>query len=115
MGAWVAEPVLGRNEIFFVFAAWDNMPVRMVSLLDKSLNYLPTCRGFQTDDDFDFNFGCFIDGGAYDDHAVCVDSHNLVGVTSVPDGLVFYPFDGEGDFDTPSTVLGPSASFAVCH
>jgi hypothetical protein len=116
MGAAVAEPILGKGGVFFVFAAWNgSMAQPMVTMLDDDLNFEPTCGEFPTDSDIDIDFGCFISGSAYDDKGVCVDAFNQVAAVTVAAGVSFFSFDAGRTLSPPVVINEGAAATLACH
>ncbi len=116
MGAAVAEPILGKGGVFFVFAAWNgSMAQPMVTMLDDDLNFEPSCGEFATNTDVNIDFGCFISGSAFDDKGVCVDASNQVAAVTVASGVSFFSFDANRML-APAVVINEGAAATLaCH
>lgn len=116
MGAAVVEPILGKSGVFFVFAAWNgSMAQPMVTMLDDTLNFEPSCGEFATNADIDNDFGCFISGSAYEDKGVCVDASNQVAAVTVATGVSFFSFDTNRILSPPVVIEQGAAATLVCH
>jgi hypothetical protein len=116
MGAAVAEPILGKGGVFFVFAAWNgSMAQSMVTMLDDDLNFETGCGDFETNTDVDINFGCFISGAAFDDKGVCVDALHQVAAVTVASGVSFFSFDANRTMAPPIVIDQGAAATLACH